>query len=128
MTISPGQIATIGRHALTFVMGNASGALMAGVALHLMSQNDANAALNALNQISDGLASVATGTVTLVAMASAAYAAMRRSADALRAAVAADPTTIKIVSDPITAAADPSSKVVSPAQNKTAVLAAANQP
>jgi hypothetical protein len=72
---SQSQVVAFGRHVVSYSMG----ALTAGVALHIVSGDQAHDATQAITQISTGVGSILAGCTTLIALASAVWAAWKSS-------------------------------------------------
>lgn len=72
---SKGEVIAFGRHVVSYGMG----VLTAGVALHVISQGDADSAGKAISQISTGLASIIAGVTTLTSVAMGIWAAWKSS-------------------------------------------------
>ena len=103
-----GQVAAFGRHAAT-----AAGTLVATLAvLHLTSADDAAKANSAFSQIGDGVTKIVAGVGALIPIVSGVYASLTASPLWQMLSLVKNPSVKAIVTDPSTAAAVPSDKVV----------------
>jgi len=94
------QVYSFGRHVLTYAMGGIS----VFTAMHIGSDAQLADAKTAITQISTGVGSIITGGTTLVALASAFYAAWSASPFAQLLSVSKNPEVKQVVvNDPVLA-------------------------
>ena len=101
------QLEAIGRHVVSYAMG----VVTALAATHIASPDQAQSATTAITQISQGVALIISGGTTLVAFASAIWAAISAGIKSQIASVQAHPNAQVTVSDPKLAVGIPGVKV-----------------
>lgn len=110
-TPTSAQVASFGRHVLTFAMGMVTFA----AATHIATGDQAADATTAINQIGTGIASIIAGSTTLIGLASGLYAAWKASPFSQIVSVTKNPEVKQIVvSNPVTADAGGDKVVTKP--------------
>lgn len=87
------QVNAVGRHVISYAMGAVT---VLGV-LHVVSGDDATTLANSINQISQGVALIATGLGPIIAIGSALWASYTASAKSQIAAVNNADNGVKVV-------------------------------